>query len=84
MERPEAGDDAQRALEQKALKNVRGLVDKIEASDAAERTLQKRILVGFAVAIVVIGGLWMAGAFDGLRGGSAKELVVAPPKSPAR
>ena len=34
-------DDTQRELEQRALKNVRGLVDKIEAGERAEKRTQR-------------------------------------------
>ena len=84
MDKPAEGDDAQRALEQKALKNVRGLVDKIEASDKAEKTAQKRILIGFAAVLAVIAALWAAGIVDFRRGEPGKEVVVPPPKVPTK
>ena len=77
-------DDAQRILEQKALQNVRGLVDKVEASDQAERVMQKRILIGFAVVLAVLAALWAAGVIDLKRGEPGKEVVVAPPKAPGK
>ena len=45
-------DDAQRRLEQRALRNVRGLVDKIEEGDRREDAAQKRLLLG-AIALIV-------------------------------
>ena len=77
-------DDAQRVMEQKALQNVRGLVDKMEASDSAERTMQRRIIVGFVVVLAVLAALWAAGVIDLKRGEPGKEMVVAPPKAPAK
>ncbi len=46
--------DAQRDLEQRALKNVRGLVDKIERTDELEARKQKRVVVGVLGAFVVL------------------------------
>ena len=77
-------DDAQRLMEQKALTNVRGLVDKVEASDAADRVMQKRILIAFAAVLAVLGVLWAAGVIDLKRGEPSKEVVVAPPKAPGK
>ena len=47
------GHDAQRALEQKALRNVRGLVDRIQADEEMERQSRKWI-VGLIAAVVVL------------------------------
>ncbi|QJR15783.1 hypothetical protein [Usitatibacter palustris] len=71
-------NDAQRTLEQKALHNVRGLVDKLEASDRAERKLQKQILVVFAVLLAVFASLWAAGIFPSKKSGETVEIVIAP------
>ena len=46
-------EDAQRAMEKRALRNVRGLVDKIEETDRREGAAQKRLLLG-AVAVIVL------------------------------
>jgi len=59
-----AHDDTQRELEQRALRNVRGLVDKIEDQDALDRRDQKRYLLGLVAGAAVIlallaGGLWL-------------------------
>lgn len=47
-------DHAQRQLEQRALRNVRGLVDKIEETDRRESAAQKRLLFGALVIVVVV------------------------------
>jgi hypothetical protein len=57
--------DIQRELEQRALRNVRGLVDKIEGEDALDSRRQRRylavIVVGALVAAVLLAaGLWVA------------------------
>ncbi|MEO7742522.1 MAG: hypothetical protein ABIR98_06285 [Usitatibacter sp.] len=51
------GNDAQRDLERRALRNVRRLVDKIENTDEADAQTQKRLL-----AAIVIGALLVAAA----------------------
>ena len=49
-------DDAQRAMEQKALRNVRALVDKIETTEELDRkALRKQVTVIVAVVLVVFG-----------------------------
>lgn len=47
--------EAQREMEQRALKNVRGLVDKIERTDELEGRKQKRLVIGVLLACVAIG-----------------------------
>ena len=69
-------EDAQRVMEQKALTNVRGLVDKLEAGDQAEKTMQRRILIGFVVALAVLGLLWAAGVINLGRGQPSQEIVI--------
>ena len=51
-------DDAQRTLEQHALRNVRTLVDKLGYEDAVDRRKEKKIVIGLCIfAAVVAGGL---------------------------
>jgi hypothetical protein len=64
---PRSSDDAQRDLEQRALRNVRGLVDKIETIDRIDEGAQRRMLlwivVGGIVAVVGLGlFVWLAGS----------------------
>jgi hypothetical protein len=59
-----AQNDIQRELEQRALRNVRGLVDKIEDADALDSRRQRRYLVGIVAGAVVVLllmvlGLWL-------------------------
>jgi hypothetical protein len=58
MSTPAPNDDTQRELEQRALRNVRGLVDKIEDTDAHDTRTQRRYLVG-----IIVGALVVAAAF---------------------
>jgi hypothetical protein len=60
-----AQNDIQRELEQRALRNVRGLVDRIEDADALDSRRQRRylagIVIGAAVAAVLLAvALWVA------------------------
>ena len=75
-------DEAQRTMEKHALRNVRGLVDNLEKSEAAARLLQKRLMIGF-VAVVVVFGVLVATGVIPLGGGQKGELVVKP-AAPAR
>ena len=72
--------DAQRELEQRALRNVRGLVDKIEAGEHAERRTQRILFVTIIIIATVIAG----GIVLGLRQHSAewKPVVIDPAKLP--
>jgi hypothetical protein len=49
-----SGEDAQRDLEQRALRNVRGLVDRMEGEDSLSRRTQVK-LVGGLVVVVLLG-----------------------------
>lgn len=78
-------DDAQRELEQRALRNVRGLVDRIEADERTHRKTQKWIVAGLALVVAVLAGFasWSLSRSKGER--PAAEIVVQPPaaKPPA-
>jgi hypothetical protein len=75
-------DEAQRELERHALRNVRGLVDKMESLEQTDRRTQKKlvawVLVGvLAVALVVGYAIWSTGAKYG-----TKPVVIDPAKLP--
>lgn len=77
------GHDARRELEHKALRNVRGLVDRMEADDQAKNRSQKVIvavlLAGVVLAIAAL-LLVIRSATDG-----NQEIVVDPaPGAPRR
>jgi len=60
-----ARNDIQRELEQRALRNVRGLVDRIEGEDALDSRRQRRYLAGIVVgalvaAVLLAIGVWVA------------------------
>ena len=55
-------DDAQREMEQRALRNVRGLVDKVQsqelADQGAQRAMIRNLVIGAVVAIVAFVALF--------------------------
>jgi hypothetical protein len=81
-----ADDEAQRDLEKKALRNVRGLVDKIEAEDAkgSQKQLIAAAVIAAAVAIVAV--LWMVSMSKNKSADSKAKpaLEIPPPKIPGK
>jgi cytochrome c-type biogenesis protein CcmH/NrfG len=79
-----AGHDAQRELEHRALRNVRGLVDRMEAEERAKGRSQKWIAVGLvAIAVVLIGAILALISYR--KSEEARELTVTPvSNAPAR
>ena len=77
------GDDAQWDMEQRALRNVRALVDKIEDKDELDRkSLRKQlvvIVVGVIVLFVVLYGLF---AIFGKKE-PARTITLPPPGNAA-
>ena len=73
--------DAQREMEQRALRNVRGLVDRMESDERAMRESQRRML-GIAVAFIL--GVALVGAVVMSRSGPGKSIVVTPPAKPGQ
>ena len=49
-----SSDEAQRELEQRALRNVRNLVDKIDAGEEHDARVQKRLLAAIIVGAVLV------------------------------
>jgi hypothetical protein len=73
-----SGDDAQRNLERKALRNVRGLLDRMEDDERDNRRGVARIAIGAVVVAVVVAALvvlWM-GAHNAAP--SANPVVIPP------
>ena len=69
-------DEARRELEQRALRNVRGLVDKIEHDDKADRRSQLMILGAIVLGAVVVAVLL---AVMLVRGDKARRDAVVSP-----
>ncbi len=75
-------DDGQRELERHALRNVRGLVDKMESIEEGDRRTQRRLLAWILVGVLAVAGvvgyaIWYAGNKYG-----SKPAVVDPKKLP--
>lgn len=70
--------DAQREMEQRALRNVRGLVDSMEDADRLDARKQRRMLVGLvggvAIAIAVIVAMLI-----GRHQPEGGDIVLPPP-----
>ena len=75
-------DDAQRELEQRALRNVRGLVDKMEGLDRIDERSQKRTLIGITIGALV-GVAVIVGAIAYISNRQdTKPVVIDPAKLP--
>jgi hypothetical protein len=75
-------DDAQRELEQHALRNVRGLVDKMDSIEKLDKRAQRRLLLGIVVgAIMVIGFIVGAVLMSKNRGDAGRTIVIEPVKA---
>jgi hypothetical protein len=76
----QAGEDAQRELEQHALRNVRGLVDRLENDQEAMRASQRKFIgvIGIALVIAVLALLVVVN-----RGASSspRSVEIPPPKA---
>jgi hypothetical protein len=74
------GDDAQRDMEQRALRNVRALVDKIEDKDQLDRkAARKWVTVTAVVLIVAMGVIFGLSSFFSNKREPERTLVIPPP-----
>ena len=72
--------DTQRELEQRALKNVRGLVDRAEADEDSSRRSQKRLIGVVAVlAVVLVGAIIAVTQYKR----EPVKVLTSPAKAPA-
>ena len=72
-------DDAQHDLEQRALRNVRGLVEKLDAEEQASRRSQKRVIaviVAVALGFVIFAGIMV------VKNSPPAPVVITPEKLP--
>jgi hypothetical protein len=75
-----SGDEAQREMEQRALQNVRGLVDKMKREEEADARVQKRLLIA-----ILVGALLVVIAIAAVileRGDKYKPVAIDPAKLP--
>jgi hypothetical protein len=71
--------DAQRELQQRCLRNVRALLDKLENEAQLERITRRRIAIGLVVTgAVALGGGYLALKSRGLDRSVVREVVSAP------
>lgn len=82
MSTPLPPDDAQRELEQRALRNVRGLVDKMEGLDRIDQRSQKRTLIGITVGAIVGVAVIVAAVSYVSNRQESKPIVIDPAKLP--
>jgi hypothetical protein len=73
-----AGDDAQRDLEQRALRNVRGLVDRMEGDEARQRWTMRRYVVVLAIVVVAF-ALASALLIRAAKEPAASKSITLPP-----
>lgn len=69
-------------MEQRALRNVRDLVDKMESIDARDARKQKRMLVGLIVGVTVVVGLILAAVVYVSHKQSGKSITIETGRSP--
>jgi len=72
------GDDAQRDMEQRALRNVRGLLDKIEDQEKADRWTLRQFTVVAGIVVVVL-ALALAAFVVMKKPAPMKSITVQPP-----
>jgi hypothetical protein len=82
LSEPPSPDEAQRELEQRALRNVRGLVDKMDHLDTKATRNQKRMLVGLIIGVAVVVGGIVATVVYVSHKQSGKPVVIDPAKLP--
>ena len=72
-------DDAQRSMEQKALRNVRALVDKIETNEELEGKAVRKQLAIIVAAVLVVFGLAFVAYKLTARSDAPHQVVIPPP-----
>jgi hypothetical protein len=78
-----SGEDAQREMEQRALRNVRGLLDKMESQEEAERWSMRQFVVILGITVVAA-AIAIAVFVTFVKKPASKAITVPPPKSSAR
>jgi hypothetical protein len=78
-----AGEDAQREMEQRALRNVRVLLDKMEDHEQSERWTVRQFTVVFAITLVAA-AIAIAVLVFTLEKPARKAITLPPPKPATR
>lgn len=78
------GDDAQHEFEKKALRNVRGLVEKVEAEERRDAGSQKKavMVIGIAVAVAILGGALLISMRKDAPRTDPPAIEIPPPAKP--
>ena len=81
MSTPSPNHDSQRELERHALRNVRGLVDKMESMEQNDRRTQRRLVAWVLAAVIALACVvgyyvWRSASLSG------KPVVIDPAKLP--
>jgi hypothetical protein len=82
MSSPTPPDDAQRELEQRALRNVRGLVEKMDGIDKDDRKTQRRLLLMIIAITIAAGGIVLGSVMYIANKQQTKPVVIDPAKLP--
>ncbi len=79
-------EDIQRELEQRALRNVRGLVEKMDGIQRDERRTQKRVLGALAVAVLLtlLASIWLMDRISQREPAGRVLEMARPPAAQAR
>lgn len=76
------GDDAQRDMEQRALRNVRGLLDKMEDQD--RRNSRTTLKIALACGIVAVAAFALIVVYSAGRKEPPAGTIVIPPAKTSR
>jgi len=77
-----ASHDAQRALEQRALRNVRSLLDKLEGRERARRTGSWKLLAWLVLGMAIALGVGYALLASVHGRGESRVITIDPAKGP--
>jgi hypothetical protein len=75
-------DEAQRELERHALRNVRGLVDKMESLEQTDRRTQKKLVAWVLVGVIAVAAVIGYAIWDMNRKYGTTPVVIDPAKLP--
>ena len=77
-------DDAQRDLEQKALRNVRSLVDKIETEDRKGNQKQLVAVIAIVAFVAALAAVFMVSRSKNADTAKGFAIEIPPPKPPGK
>lgn len=82
MASPMASNETQRELEQRALRNVRGLVEKMETIERTGRRAQQRMLLWIALGALAVVGVIGFAVWHTAQKHAGKPVVIDAAKLP--